>query len=473
MNRYRMRWVLSCLILLLGGCTTVSKEQAFEDINAEVKQRLGERVYWKQGGPEDQEVAQRIRELLAGELGSEQAIQVALLNNPMLQATFEDLGIAQANLVEAGLLNNPVFHGEIRWPREEDGRNYDLGVSLNFLRIFTIPLRRKVAEAQFESAKLEVSAAVLDLSANVRRAFYQAQAAQQSVEMMEQVVQSTGAALHAAERLHAAGNIPELRLANQRALHEEARLFLAAAEGEMVASRERLHVLMGAWGADTQWRLAPRMPDAPDAAPDFSEIEQRAVHSSLELAAARLKLQSLAQQLGLDKNTRLLPEFEMGYVFERDDGEKEDGVSLGLQIPIFDYGQARVARGRARLRKAQQEYLSTAIQVRSAARVARESLRLAHARVKHVRGVMLPLGQKIVDESLLSYNAMQIGVFRLLQAQERQIILGRRYIEMLRDYWIARGNLDLILSGRMPDGNAMLVSAGDGAPMAAGNTGGH
>lgn len=473
MNRIRTAIALSGLAFVLGGCATVSKEEAFEDVNLDLDQRLGEQVYWKQGGPEDQEVAERIRELLAGELNAEQAIQIALLNNPMLQAKFEDLGIAQASLVEAGLLNNPVFHGEIRWPREEDGRNYDLGVSFDFLRIFTIPLRRKVAEAQFESAKLEVSAAVLDLSADVRRAFYAAQAAQQSVEMMEQVVQSTGAAFHAAERLHSAGNIADLRLANQRVLYEEARLFLAASEGEVVASRERLNVLMGVWGQDTQWRLATRMPEPPEADPDLSEIEKRAVQSSLELAAARLKLQSLAQQLGLDKNTRLLPEFEMGYVFERDDGEKEDGISLGLEIPIFDYGQARVARGQARLRQAQQEYLSTAIQVRSAARLARESLRLAHARVNHVRGVMLPLGQKIVDESLLNYNAMQIGVFRLLRAQERQIVLGRRYIEMLRDYWIARGNLDLILSGRMPDGNPMLASAGDGAPMAAGNPGGH
>jgi cobalt-zinc-cadmium efflux system outer membrane protein len=474
MNRFPANYLLVALALLLGGCATVSKDEAFEDINQDLEQRLGERVHWKQGRPEDEQVAQRVSDLLAGEISVAQSVQVALLNNPMLQARFEDLGIAQANLVQAGLLNNPVFHGEIRWPREDEGRNYDLGVSLDFLRILTIPLRRKVAEAGFESAKLEVSAAVLDLSAQVRKTFYQAQAATQSVEMMQQVVQSTGAAVHAAERLHAAGNIPDLRLANQRALHEEARLFLAAAEGVVLAGRERLNVLMGLWGRDTQWRLAARLPEPPGSDPDLTQIERRAVNSSLELASARLKLQSLAQQLGLDKNTRLLPEFELGYAFERDDGEKEDGISLGLQIPLFDYGQARVARGQARLRRAQQEYLSTAIQVRSAARLTRESVRLAHARVNHVRKVMLPLSQQIVDESLLSYNAMQIGVFRLLQAQERQIALGQRYIELLRDYWIARADLDLMLSGRMPDGGGMLASATSGdAPMASGNSGGH
>ena len=42
-------------------------------------------------------------------LTSEEAVAIALWNSPSFQATLADLGIARADLVEAGLLRNPVF----------------------------------------------------------------------------------------------------------------------------------------------------------------------------------------------------------------------------------------------------------------------------------------------------------------------------------------------------------------------------
>ncbi len=470
----KYRSLVVTISVLITGCATVPEDAGFSDVQEQVNQRGGYQVRWHTGGAEDQAVEQRVNAMLREGINAEKAVHIALLNNPRLQATYEDLGVAQANLVQAGLLSNPLFHGQVTFSREEDITNFDVGVSLSFLRVFTIPLRKKLAGAEFEGAKLGVTAAVLDLAGEVREAFYRAQAAAQTQDMMEQVVESTAAALYAAQRLHDAGNITDLRLANQQALHQEARLLLVSAEMTLNQTRERLNVLMGFWGQDTQWQMAGNLSALPEQAIDTQHIENRAIERSLDLQIARQKLAAIATRLGLDTNMRLVPELDLGYVLERDDGEYEDGISLGMQIPIFDVGQARLAAGRAEFRRAQQQYLAKAIEVRSAARMARESVKIARAQTQHLEQVLLPLSQRIVNGTLLEYNAMQVGVFRLLQVQERQVELGRRYIDKLRDYWIARNQLDQILHGRMNRGDSSWSTAASAASLsAATGTGGH
>ncbi|MDH3640257.1 MAG: TolC family protein, partial [Gammaproteobacteria bacterium] len=177
---------------------------------------------------------------------------------------------------------------------------------------------------------------------------------------------------------------------------------------------------------------------------------------------------------GLRKNTRLIPEFEAGFIVERDDGEYEDGFSVGFPLPIFDAGQARVAADVSNLRRWRQQYAAQAIAVRAEARVRRAALGMARSRAEHLKTVLLPLSQRMVNETMLEYNAMQLGVFQLLRVQERQIDLGRRYIQTLRDYWMARSELEQLLDGRSAGGlGVMPVSAGNAGAVAPAQAGGH
>ena len=89
-----------------------------------------------------------------------------------------------------------------------------------------------------------------------------------------------------------------------------------------------------------------------------------------------------------------------------------------------------------------------------------------------MKNVILPIRTKIVDDTLLQYNAMQVGVFQLLLAQQQQITAGRQYIETLRNYWLVRTGLGQILNGRMTDVGQFAGSMMDTAATAA-QTGGH
>jgi cobalt-zinc-cadmium efflux system outer membrane protein len=450
-----------------GGCATLQPQPGFDNVQNSVSERIVQRIYWKTGSEEDKAVAASVRELLQGELTADDAIQIALLTNPRLQATYEELGIAQASLVQAGLLHNPVLSAVVRKPRSSGSSNLDFDISQEFLSILTMPMRKQLAQGEYEAARLRVTAAVLDLAAEARNAFYRAQADAQAVEMMQQVLVATDASLDAAHRLHAAGNINRLELDRQRAIHEESRLLLADAEMALLEDRERLNTLMGLWGTATRWTFSHRLPDIPAAALDITRVEQRAIERSLDLAIARYRIKGLARQLGIARVTSVIPDLELGYAWERDDGEWDDGPGISLQIPVFDTGKARRAGITAELHQARRDYVGLAIEIRAAARVAATGLRQSRDLVKHYSNVLLPLRQRIVAGTQLEYNAMQIGVFQLLQEQRRQINTGHTYIGILRDYWQARARLEQLLAGRM-------IAVVGKAPMSTGmDTGGY
>lgn len=454
--------LLLLLMFMLSACTTIAPRTEFSALSAEVSQRITKQIYWKNNTEEDDDVAKQVRTMLNQPLNVDQAVQIALLTNPEIQAVYEELGIAQADIVQAGLLNNPIFSTRILYPSGGGGTNLDFDISWSFLSLFTMPLNKALAKTDADIAFNKVVAAVLELSVEVRRAFYRAQANNQASEMLQQVVMSTDASFEAAKRLHHAGNITDLALDQQRLLYEEAKLMLVDTQFSITQSREQLNKLMGLWGSAIDWQMSLRLPKVGTEYFDQENIEQRVIDQSIDLEIYRLKITKVAQQMGLVDITSLIPEVEIGLSWERDDGEYQRGPSFGIQVPIFDIGQARKAGLQARLNQAQKEYINTAIVLRSSARLAVQTLNHHNARVNHFKNTLLPLRQRIVNGAQLEYNAMQIGVFKLLIAQKQQIDTGRQYIISLRDYWLARAEMDLLLSGKMPsntESNTEMTSA--------------
>jgi cobalt-zinc-cadmium efflux system outer membrane protein len=468
------KWIAPPAVAVLTGCAAAPKDAGFGDVRRDVADRTGLAVEWDRGTAADHAVSQRVRSMLAAGVDADDAVQVALLNNRNLQATYEGLGVAQAELVQAGLLRNPVFDADVKFLEGGGGTLVELAVVQDFIDVLFIPLRQKVAKASLEAEKLRVTGAVLDLAGEVRRAYYEHAAAEQALELRRTVAAATEASYDLARRLRDAGNITALDLANERALHEAAKLELARAESAVLETRERLNVLMGLWGPDTNWTLRQRLADPPGDELPGDDVERRAVESSLELAAARQRVEAAGRTLGLNRSLALLPELEAGAAAEREpDGEWSVGPAVSLPIPLFDQGQAKNAAAAAELRAARRRYVAAAVEVRSAARSARNRLVAARDRAVYVKQVLLPLRQEITRQSQLQYNAMLIGAFQLLQAKRDEVEAGVAYVDALREYWIARSDLQQVQSGRT-SGLGRAGAATTGAT-AAGNqrTGGH
>jgi outer membrane protein, heavy metal efflux system len=456
-----MRWLknvewLSVSLLVFCGCTSMTLNAGFDDIKTTVEQRSSIQIFWNNGTDLDKEASDKLSSLLNRKLTADEAVQIALLNNRDLQAVYSDLGVAQADLVQAGLLSNPIFDAAVLFPIYGGGRpDLEFGAAMNFLNIFYIPLRKRIASARLEEAKNSVAGSVLDFAARVRSAFYAYEADEQMLELRQTIVQALTASFELARRIYEAGNMSDLDFLRERAQLEAGKLALRTTEISVRQSREDLNILMGFWGAQTQWQSAGRLPEIPEPSSETEDIERLSLERSLELTQARQGIIRAGEQLGLTRWTTLLPELGVGSQGERREGSWEVGPKLDFSIPLFDQGQARLGRTAAELRRIQQEYYSLAVRVRAQARSVRDRLEGATDRAMYYRDILLPLHERIVNEAQLQYNAMQLGPFQLLRAREQQIQTAVAYIETLRDYWLARGDLGQLMSGRLPSSSGI------------------
>ena len=442
-------------LFLLAGCTGVSKEAAFSEVQQQVDESIGFTIHWNGDTDSAGEVTQTIKELLSKSLVADAAVQIALLNNRRLQVTYEEIGIAYAAVVEAGSPSNPAFHGGATFglpqamtaPPAHD--SYVFEIEMDFLSVLYGSMRRSVAKSEFEAAKLRVMAAVMDLAGQTRTAFYRVQAEKQMLEMFRQIVLATQAGYEFASELREAGNIPELDLLLQRALYEGSRLALVAAEVTLAESREQLNRLMGLWGEETAWAVEARLPNIPAEPMKLDDVEKVAIENSIDLAIAREDIVSIGKQLGVAKAMSLVPRLEVGGELEQEDGAWKAGPALGFEIPLFDRNQGQRAAAAAVLRQRQEEYHALAVEIRSAVRAAQRRLLTTRQTALSYQDDILPLQEKILEQVQLQYNAMQVGTPRLLLAKQQQIDAGRDYIQALYNYHVARVAFDQILSGRL------------------------
>jgi outer membrane protein, heavy metal efflux system len=439
--------------LLLGatGCASVNLSAGFPEVSAAIEERSAAKIAWNSGTELDREAEESLRGLLQRKVTADDAVQIAMLNNRDLQAMYTDLGLAQADLVQAGLFKNPLLDAAAAFPLTGGAPDFALSVAVSLVDALYVPLRKRVAAARFEEAKLRVTGALLDFAAQVRTAFHVHQANEQMVELRQTIAQALAASLEVSRRLHEAGNISDLDLARDRGQTEASKIMLRVAEVDVSQSREHLNGLMGLWGGETTWEIDGRMPDIPAEPVVAQDVERIALARSIDLSHARQRIITAGQQLGFDRATALVPDLDLGVLTEKEVAEHwHVGATVTVPLPLFDQGQARVARAVAEFRRARQEYYALAVRIRAATRAARDRLAGARDRALYYRDVLLPLRERIVNEGQLHYNAMQIGIFQLLRDREQQIETGVGYVQALRDYWLARADLSAIASGRLP-----------------------
>ncbi len=454
--------VAAPLTLFFAGCATVPPKGGFDDVQTLVAERSGESLHWNQGTPEDAAVDERVRAFLKGELTADAATQIALLRNPSLQATYETLGVSQADMVQAGLLANPVFSATLRPViRGPSGTNLELDLAQNFLQLLMLPARKKLARTQFDEAKFRVAHEVLAFASEVRGAYYELQAARHVVEVLRTATDAAGVSAELSARLHDAGNVSDLTLARGQSLYEDARLTLMMAEADVTPLREQLSRLMGLRGDEGGWRVPAQLPPLPGTVPATDELERLAFSKRLDLRAAAKEIEVLRQALSLAKFYRWIPFAEVGVSSERDpdgSGVWVLGPSLSLELPIFDQGHAKLARLEAQLREAEKRLSAIELDMRSRVREARARLELARALIERYRSTVVPLRERIVALSLQEYNFMLIGAFELLSAKRDEIDAYRGYVDALRDFWISYADLRQAIGGEFPLGEPERIA---------------
>lgn len=447
------RQVTFLAALASSGCVTVSKERGHDQVASLVEQRSGRKTQWEHGPPDDARVADWVRKIVSSGLTRERAIAIALVNNPDLQATYEELGVSQAEMVQAGLLRNPTFSADLGFSISP-GSVAEVRFSLvqDFLDLFVLPLRKEIAREQFEADTVRVAHRALDLSAEVEKAVATMQASVELVAFRRTVVEGAHGASELSDRQFEAGNISALEHGTERASYEQAKLDLAREEIELLESREKINRLLGLWGETTSWEMKETLRTLPTDEPKVDHLESLAIRQRLDVDAVRRQTVLLAKAVDLARTTRLVGRLEVGVDAHRDpDGPRVIGPNLVIDLPLFDRRQAYIARLEAQRREQERRLSAVAINTRSEVRLAQARLVAVRQTALHYGNTVLPLRRQLVEQAQLHYNGMFVSLFQLIAAKQAEVDAQRGYLEALRDYWMARAELTRAVGGRLPE----------------------
>jgi outer membrane protein TolC len=446
----RPRMLVAALgVLLLGGCATLSSDGGFNSVKTFARERIDKDVTWVRADSDADSVQTTVRKLLASPLSVDDAVQVALLNNRGLQATYAELGIAEASLVQAGRLRNPGF----TFLRAHGGGDtrIERTYTFDFASLLVAPLATRLEGRRFEQTKLLVSNETLHVALETRRAYFASVAAQESVRYFEQVKIAAEAGADLARRMARAGNWSKLEQAREQVFYADAAAQLARASQTAITEKEKLTRLMGLWGQDIAFKLPERLPGLPVALPELKNLESLAMKERLELQAARRETEGVAASLGLTRTTRFLNVLDASYLRNSEaNGVRETGYEIRVEIPLFDWGGARVAKAQAIYMQAFNRFAATAINARSEVRESYAGYRTAYELARHYRDEIVPLRKTISEENQLRYNGMLISVFELLADAREQVISVNGYIDALRGFWLAETDLQRAVGGKLP-----------------------
>ncbi|MEZ5739872.1 MAG: TolC family protein [Burkholderiaceae bacterium] len=453
------RALLAALVLGVAGCASLSADGGLSKVTETVSGKVGPAPVWPRTDDERSKVDARVGELLGEPLGLEAAVELALLNNRDLQTAYESLGIAEADLVQAQRLPNPGFSfGRFK---RGDEIEIERGFHFNLARLIFMPTVTGIQSRAMARTQRDVAMRVLDLASETRKAWIDAVGARESAHYADQVHRTAKVAAELAQRMAAVGNFSKLQQAREQGFYADALVAKARAQHTVTVTRERLTRLLALYGAQADYRLPDRLPDLPDSVDEKQQELRDALNQRLDLQAARIGVEQMARQLGMVRTNRFINVLEVGVVRNSsNEAPTQTGWEVGFELPIFDWGDARVARAEGLYRQAVNQATQAAINARSQVREAYAGYRTTYDIARHYRDELVPLRQRISEENVYRYNGMLIGVFELLADARAQISTVNGYISALRDHWIAEADLEMALVGKPSISGISAASAG-------------
>lgn len=429
-------------VLLSAGCAGSSPAQS-ETMQPILEPRGVPDEGWHPQPPTP-ELEERTAALLEEPLDVDDALRVALLNHPRLQADLQQLRATRASAFQEALVANPQADAEVLFgdhTKIESQLTFDVGSLLH------LALRRDIARGESERAVLEAAQSTIDLMHEVRMAYYDYVADRQRLELQRHVLEAVRASAVAAEQLREAGNITEFELVTQQAFASEMRLSVIDAEATAEASREPLRQMMGLRPDRDDWVVAERLPELPDEEPDVDALAERATANSLTLARLQEQMMVRQTEASLTRWKGWVPRIDAGVAGEYEQERLLIGPTVGVTLPLFDRRSRTVDALRAEALGLTHRRQAVTGRIHAQARSVARQLEAADEAARHLDEEVIPLHERAAQEALRQFNAMEIGVFELLDTRQAQVRVGHRYVDALATYWKYRAHATHLLAG--------------------------
>ena len=440
------------IMLVFHGCTTVNVEPDHAHIQEESLARTGHPIAWQQTPEDHAQTQQIVAELIQGGITREEAIRISLLNNQQLQATFHMLGIARADVVQAGLFTNPSLGTLLRFPTNgSGGTGVELDLLFRISDLWNVPLRRKVAEVEALRITQLVIQEVLRTAAAARDTFDELLLQQAMDRFMTgnvSLFQTTVEELQV--RFHA-GLVNDLDIYLAENVLFDGQVDLSRIQSSLITARARLLETLG---------LDPLELSAIEIIGNLEKMPLRtfspelgwefASHHRVDLQLSRLQLSQTHRLLHWQK-AQVFGDVGLGGNYTRElDKVKSAGPLLVLQIPIFNQNQGGIARAEFQLSQAQQHLKATELAAKQEIQSLLGELTFHETHAQLFREKMLIAQQKALAYVERFYSTMQLNSILLIEARRRILSTQRGYFQALRAYRRTESQLQIALGGQFP-----------------------
>lgn len=431
-------------LALIASCTSVARitERERDQLSRELHARV-------EAAAPDSDRARSL-ERLERPIGRDDAVAIALALAPEAREAFAALDVASAARARAELVRNPLAQLEVL--RLGGDTDVDFDLSQPLAELLTRRARIERADAQMQAERQHAARTLVRLAYDVRRAWIEAAAAQQAQRLAAERFEAEAAAARLAEELHAAGNLVESELALSRLALAGAREKSAAAHMRAELALLRLARRLGAPDARIELDRSDEL-GAPELA--LESLAESAEASSLDLREAEARVDAAARAAGLAGREALLERSSVGVSAARDDGRRGAGLTLGLALPLFGGVDVARAEARARLELERERLAALSLDVHARANTLLQSYRAAAERHHTTAQELEPAARRFVDDTLRQYNAMQIGVFDVLEARRMELDAQEQLLARALELNLIAADIEELRAGSLPQQNAL------------------
>ncbi len=456
-------WVAAALIAG-SGCATVNPKSDYEHVGRHIFEATGgERVY----RPEDDAlVAGMVEGLSQDGITAADAVEICLLNNAALQAMFMDIGMARADVVQAGLFSNPFVGISARFPDGGGLANLEASISQNIAELWQIPVRKRAAERSLDVAILDLARKAVALAADAKVAYFTAAGADEQSRIAQENRDIAANLLQLALTRQEAGAANELDVNLSRGVALGAEIEVERARLAAAEARRAMATVLGWVGDADSLVLNDPLPDAYPEIADTSSLVDAAKRGRLDLRVAAKAL--AVAEARLEEQYRLVfPVVELGLELEREDRQAQGGrdipadiarasiasggltapdiqprserggaggqatimgPSLGFELPIFDQNQAQIAKAQYAVQQARKVLVGVDRGVTQQVRGAADRALTAWRLMRTFRDQSIPLAQRNLELSRASYRAGRASFLSVLEAQRFFLEARREYV---------------------------------------------
>ena len=415
------------LLFLVSACVTVNPRPDYDRTAQLITQATGQEPVYR---PDDDALVKNtVDELLAGGVTAQEAVQLCLLNNLKLQATFFNVGMARADVVQSGLFSNPTIGFSPRFPDGGGPTNFEASLAQNIAELWRIPARRRAAEYDLEQAILALAREVSATALEAKAAYYKAVRTDREIEVIQGNVEITKQLVDLAKVREEAGvgSLVDVQLSESELLQME--LALRVATIARFEARTELTKLLGLPVPPDQLQLTEPLPDPPQWTIAPEQLITLARSHRLDVQAAQNAVQ-VAEARVEEEKREAVRVVDIGGIR---DAEDRTGPTLSVELPLFDQNQAQIAKATYLAQQANKNLEALVQELTQDTRVTYARAHNAWETTRFYQQQLLPLREGSLELSREAYRYGRASFLQVLEAERKLLEARAGYLEALQN----------------------------------------